>query len=141
MRIFKIIHASPKDGYKPSSVKSDMQKFVLVAIIKKWKKSFSLSDGEFGSLLINVSLFDIFYLSFFNWIISLPVINLFPSASHFSNWNLLSARAEIVRMNINVCNLLVINFFFTSVALFYIMFLLYDCPLKSIFNYVFSVFF
>ena len=61
MRLFKIIHALPKDGYKSSSVKSDMQKFLLAAIRKK---SFSASDSEFGSLLINVSSFDIFYPSF-----------------------------------------------------------------------------
>ena len=35
IRLFKIIEASFKNGYKSSSVKSDKQKFVMVAIRKK----------------------------------------------------------------------------------------------------------
>ncbi len=55
----------PLNGYKSSSVKSDMQNIFFVAIRKKWKKSFSVNEFGFGSLHNNFSAFDLLLFVFF----------------------------------------------------------------------------
>jgi hypothetical protein len=79
------MHASPKDGYKSSSVKSDMQTFHIF-----WRQSERNERNRFqratASLALCLSMLVPLISSirlFLNLMISLPVINLFPSASHF----------------------------------------------------------